>query len=314
MSTGMLVVLIILAAVVLLFIGPVAVLSYILYRVLLVRTGPEKWGRECSLPEDEEYKRMFDIGAEWFEKNKHAKKEVSIVSDGYRLAGEYFDFGFKKAVITIPGRMESCLYSHFFAEPFVKAGYNVLAIDNRAHGLSEGRRCSLGYKEYRDIINWSRFLNEEEKVETVVLHGLCIGASTALFAATNEDCPECIKAIVAEGMYSTFGESFKNHMIEDKHPMFPIFPASMLQIRLLSGANVVSDGPIKRIDKLTKPILFLHSHEDKFSLPEQAEALYEKCRAEKQIEWFDVGSHSRIRINNMERHDATVIKFLGGIN
>lgn len=312
MSTEMLVVLIVLAAVLLLFVGPVAVLSYILYRILLVRTGPEKWGRECSLPEDEEYKRMFDIGAEWFGNNRNAKHDVSIVSDGYKLAGEYFDFGYDKAVIVIPGRMESCVYSYYFAEPYVKAGYNVLAIDNRAHGLSEGRRCSLGYKEYRDIINWSKYLHDGENVNTVVLHGLCIGASTALFALTAEDCPDYIKGMVAEGMYTTFAESFRNHMIVDNHPLFPIFYAAMLQIRLLSGANVVSDGPIKRIDRLTKPILFLHSREDCFSLPDKAQVLYEKCTAPKTMEWFEKGSHSRIRISNTEKYDAAVVKFLAG--
>lgn len=310
MSTGTLILIIVLAAVLFLFVGPVAVLSLILYRVLLVRTDPNKWGRECSIPDDEEYKRMFDIGIEWSREHEKARSEVSIVSCDYTLRGEYFDFGFDRAVIIIPGRMESCLYSYFFAEPFLKAGYNILAVDNRSHGLSEGKRCSLGYKEYIDIINWSKFLHDEKNINTVVLHGICIGASTALFALTSDRCPPYIEGMIAEGIYTTFAESFKNHMIQDKRPLFPLFMATMMQIRIVSGANVVSDGPIKRIAKLNKPILFLHSREDVYSLPEKSQEVFDKCIAPKEIQWFDVGAHSRIRINNMKKYDETVISFL----
>ena len=44
---------IIIIAVVVLGVLPIPVLSYILYSILLVRTSPKKWGRECSIPDDE---------------------------------------------------------------------------------------------------------------------------------------------------------------------------------------------------------------------------------------------------------------------
>lgn len=304
------IIIILVLAVLFLFLLPAAVLSYVLYSVLLVRNKPEKWARELSLPEDEEYARMYEIGFRWEEEHRDRKTDVSIESDGFRLAGEYFDFGFDRAVIVIPGRMESCRYSYFFAEPFYRAGYNVLAIDNRSHGLSEGKRCSLGYKEYRDIIRWAEFLHREKQVETVVLHGICIGASTALFALLAPECPEYLVGMCAEGMYSTFAQSFKNHMLVDNRPIFPIFYGAMLQIRLFSGANVVTDGPAYRIHQLKKPILFLHSRMDQYSLPEQAELLYQRAGGKKELHWFSVGTHSRIRINNMEEYDRTIMEFL----
>ncbi len=310
MSIEGLVITIVLSALVLLFLAPTILLSYVLYRIILVRTGPGKWSRECSMPDDAESRQMFDIGLEWAQKHSECRSGVSISNDGFRLEGEYFDFGFEKAVIIIPGRTESCLYSYYFAEPFLTEGYNVLVIDNRSHGLSEGRRSSLGFKEYRDILAWGRFLHSEKGVTSVVLHGICIGASTALFALTSADCPSYFRGMIAEGMYTTFAESFKNHMIVDKRPIFPFFMATMLQIRLLSGANVVSDGPIKRIDQLQKPILFLHSREDLFSLPEKAQILFDKCTSRKTLVWFDKGAHSRIRINNTEAYDNAISCFL----
>ena len=289
---------------------PAPILSFVLYSILLIRTSPKKWGRECSIPEDEEYKRMFDIGIAWDEKYKRYKQPVEIKSDGLRLVGEFFDFGSKKSVIIIAGRMESLLYSYYFAEPYRKMGFNVLVIDNRAHGLSEGRYLSLGAKEYRDIIRWGEMLRDRFDQRDIVLHGICIGSCTALYAMVSDECPDCFRAMVAEGMYTTFCDSFVNHMKDGRHPVQPFTWFVMKYVRIFGKADVVHDGPIYRIDKLKKPILFIHSKEDVFSLPEEAQRVYDRCNSEKKLVWFDKGAHSRVRINAPERYDATVTDFM----
>ncbi len=302
----------VLLAVAVLFVLPALVVSAGIYIILLVRTKPDKFGRKCSFPDDEEYVRLYNKGLAWGEKWKDHKRDVSIVSDGLRLVGEYFDFGGENAALIIAGRTECLLYSYFFAEPFRSAGWNVLVIDNRAHGLSEGRVSSLGYREYRDVLGWCRLLHDELGNQKVMMHGICIGASTALFAAVDENCPDYVAGMSAEGMYVNFYESFLNHIKLDrpKAPRFPVIPLTMLMMRVFSGANVVTDGPLWRIDRLKKPILFLHSREDQFSLPEKAQELYDKCTAPKRIVWFDRGAHSRIRINTPEPYDEAIRQFL----
>jgi esterase/lipase len=60
-----------------------------------------------------------------------------------------------------------------------------------------------------------------------------------------------------------------------------------------------------------KPILFIHSKVDVFSLPDKAQLLYEMCPSErKKFVFFDKGRHSFVRINNPEKYDETVIGFL----
>lgn len=298
-----------------LFLIPTMIMAWFLYSILLRRTSPEKWGRACAFPEDEEYHRMFDIGMEWAKRNEADKQEVCVTSDGLKLVGEYFDFGFNRAAIIIAGRTESLLYSYYFAEPFQRAGWNVLVIDNRAHGLSEGKVSSLGYKEYRDILAWCKLLHGRFGNKQIFLHGICIGASTALFAAVSKDCPDYVIGLSVEGMYVNFYQSFLNHMKVDRpnRIRFPIMQEVMFHIWALSGANVVTDGPIKRIKKLNKPILMLHSKQDQYSLPEKAQLLYDICPAKKRLVWFDSGLHSRIRINNTEQYDNSIVDFLSEI-
>ncbi|WP_407383651.1 alpha/beta hydrolase [Ruminococcus sp.] len=300
---------IIIIAVIVFGVLPLPILAFYLYAVLLVRTSKKKWGRECSIPDDEEYQRMFDIGIAWDQQYASYKHPVEIVSDGLKLVGEYFDFGSETSVIIIAGRMESLLYSYYFAEPYRRLGYNVLVIDNRAHGLSEGRFLSLGFKEYRDILRWGELLHDTFHQKNIVIHGICIGSSVGLFALCAPECPSYFRAMAAEGMFTCFKDNFVNHLIDGHHPVQPATFLVTLYIRLFTGADVVHDGPLYRIDKLKKPILFLHSKEDVFSLPSEVQQVYDRCQSQKKLVWFEKGAHSRVRINAPERYDETVVDF-----
>ena len=288
--------------------------SYIIYKTLLTRNKSEKWGRSASLTDNEDYLRLYAQGEEWHDTYAPYKKDVDITSDGLHLWGEYYDFGSDKAVIIIPGRMEACIYSCHYSEPYRAAGWNVLVIDGRAHGRSEGRINSVGYKEYRDILGWAKLLKEEYGIRTVLAHGICIGSSAAMFAATSSDHPGLIDGMVADGMYYRFFESFKLHMVQQNRPLFPFLWETMLFIRLISGADVVFDGPGKRIVNLTKPILFLHSKEDCFSLPERAQQMYDLCPSpQKHLCWFPKGAHSKLRYADPDTYDKAIRDFLDSV-
>ncbi len=287
------------------------IVAWIVYSTLLLRLSKQKWAREPSMPEDEEYNKLYDQALNWRKRHLSEKKDVSLENDGFRLYGEYFDFGFDRAVIIIPGRMEACYYSCHYAEPYREAGWNVLTIDDRAHGLSQGRINSLGYREYRDILAWARLLHGEHKNRAVFLHGVCIGSSAALFALVSAGCPDYLCGMAADGMYRRFYDTFLNHMIEQHRPRFPMLWEVMLLIRLVSRADVVRDGPFRRISGLHKPILFLHSREDQYSNPENAQALYDACPSKtKRLVWFEHGGHSRIRVTDPAAYDTALKSFL----
>ena len=278
------------------------------YKKELVRTDKSKWNRECSAPDNEEQLRMHNIGLDWAKPFKENIKEVKITNDNLNLVGEFFDFGNKKTAMLLQGRTESLLYCYYYAKPYKEMGYNILVVDSRAHGDSDGIYNCVGLKEYKDIIKWAELLHDNFSQEEIILHGICIGASTALYASYFG--PDYIKGIVTDGMYINFYETFKNHMIVDKRPIFPFLGEIAFIMRLKAGVNI-KKGPINLIDKYDKPILFLYSKEDKFSLPAKSEILFNKCGSKnKRIVWFDHGAHSHIRINNTDKYDESIKEFL----
>jgi alpha-beta hydrolase superfamily lysophospholipase len=275
----------------------------------LKKRKPDTWAR-TDKGDTPDQTAMYQAGKIWSEENASCKEEVCITNDGLNLYGEYYDFGYEKAVIIVPGRSDSLTYSYYFAEPYKKSGYNVLVIDMRAHGKSDGKYNYLGFREYKDLIAWMEFLRDEHQVKSVVFHALCVGAQSVLKAITAEECPKIVEAFVVEGMYTTFYETFKNHTIYLGHKPFPVVPLMEVWMRLFTH-NTIFYGPICIIDQMKVPMLMLHGKEDIFSLPKKAEELYEACSSPvKELVWFDKGVHSQLRLSNTEEYDKAIELFL----
>ena len=282
------------------------------YKTQLVRTEPEKWGRVCSAPENEEQLQMWNAGIEWANQYREKVIEVETQNDGFKLYGEYFDFGGDKCVIILPGRCESLVYSYYFAAPYEKAGFNVLVVDTRCHGKSDGIYNTIGVKESGDVIAWSKLLHEQFGNKEVWYHGICIGTASAIFAITKNDCPEYVKGFVTEGCFVSFRETFKRHMIADKRPLFPVLDLVMLHINRHTKTNVYLDKPISAIKKIApeKRVLFLYGKQDIFSIPQKSQLLFDACSANnKKLVWFEKGGHSHLRINNTQEYDNAIINF-----
>lgn len=275
----------------------------------LVRTSPEKWGRTCSAPEISDHLDMFNKGVEWGDSHRDCLRAVEVENDGLKLRGEYFDLGFDRCVVILSGRSESVKYCYFFAPPYEKAGYNVLVFDSRAHGLSEGKYNCVGIKEYRDLIKWIELAHSLGNSE-VVLHGVCIGGSTAIFAATDPSCPEYVTRLTVEGLFTSFYESFAEHTRRKGKPAFPVAQQMRLLCKRRLGIDIKKFAPERCIDRLKLPILMLHGKEDIFSVPDKAQELFDKCGStDKTLLWFEHGTHSHLRYFNTESYDRAVMDF-----
>lgn len=283
------------------------------YHEQLVRTSQEKWGRTCSAPDNEEQMKMWQAGIDWAEPYKDRMTEVEIESDGFRLYGEYFDFGSDRCVIILPGRCESLVYSYFFAEPYEKAGMNILVIDTRCHGKSEGIYNTIGVKESNDVLAWAKLMHSTYGNKEIYIHGICIGTSSGLFALAKPDCPDYLKGLITEGCFVSFRETFKRHMMADKRPLFPVLDTVMLLINKHTDTNVYLDKPIRAIKKIRPEhrVLFLYGEKDIFSIPKKSRKLFAACSSnDKKLVWFSKGGHSHLRINNPEQYDMSIIEFL----
>lgn len=296
-------------------IGGLLFLMYVAKRVFdgtLVREDKNTWGYECSCPEDSEQMKMWDEGVLWAENNKNKMREVDITSrDGLRLHAEFYDFGGENAVIFLPGRCECLRYSCYFAKPYSEMGFSVLAIDVRCHGKSDGKFSSVGKGEGEDVLLWAEYLVRECGIKNIWLHGICLGCAAAFVATTDANCPREVRGIVAEGPYVTFRETYKQHLIQKKKPVWPLVDLIMARIKRKTGVDYREVAPIRLAAKHDRHILYIFGEKDQFSLPPKSRQLFEVTKsATKKIVWLPEGTHSHLRVNNEKEYDNAIKEYI----
>ena len=282
-----------------------------IYKEKLVKDSDDKWGRVCSAPENEEHLRMWNIGLEW-RKNLNCKaEEVSVTSeDGLKLYGEYLDLGADRCVIIVPGRCETLCYSYYFAEGYKDASVNFLLIDPRAHGKSEGKYSYCGIREADDVRIWAEYAVKTLGNKSVILHGICIGAASC-FLAKSKDKDGVISKIVSEGCFTTFYETFRQHVIQEKKPVQPIMAQLRYIFKKNLGVDIKKQSPVSVMKDIRIPVLFLAGRQDIFSVPSETVKLYDACASsDKKLVWYDKGAHSHLRINNTAEYDREVVTFI----
>lgn len=290
--------------------------AYIVYSKTLMRTEKRgNWGRDkCSEPGCIPLETMWERGINWKKGEEQYIKELSIKSkDGLKLVAEWFDYGFDKTVIILPGRRETLVYSYYYANPYKEAGVNVLVIDQRAHGLSEGKYSTCGVKEAEDVSLWMKYLHDELKQKEIVLHGVCVGTCCASIVATKYET-DYLKAVILDSMFITYKEIYKNHFLESGHHLFPVYYEIWMWYRLLTKCKINDSSPEKYMPEFTLPTLFIWGKKDIYCFPEKSQVLFDRCASkDKQLEWFDEAEHSRVRLNDEKRYDNLIRAFLGRV-
>ena len=269
------------------------------------------WGRQCSAPNNPEQMKMWDDGVEYMKQFADKKHDVHIVHDGLNLYGEFYDLGNKKTVLFLCGRCECLMYGYYYAKPYIESGYNALFIDPRSHGLSDGQYATAGIKESEDALAWMKYIKEEFKQETFVLHCVCVGGSAGLLAVTSPNNPGLISKIVLDGAFLNFLESYERHYVDLGHKKFPVFYLIWMWFKIYTGESIKKSDPYSCVQKTDIPMLFIHSKLDKYSIPANTQKLYDASKSkDKELVWFDVGTHSHIRSQSQEKYDECIKRFL----
>ena len=294
---------------IMLFLVPIVVFYNTTYR------NPKKIRvRECTNKKDEQQMRMFNEGVQWASRFKDKTEELSIVSDdGLKLYGEYINFGYDKCVVILPGRTESLLYSYYFADVYAKNGYNVLAVDIRAHGLSDGKFQTGGIKESDDCVLWIKLINEKYGVNDFTIHGICIGGAGAIYTYVKLKSAgsDLVKRIVTDGVFQSYYEMYKMNFRMYKKPSFPSLQLCFFLIYAFTGTRPFKETPLKCMKDIDIPILFIWSEKDIFCLKPKCKELFEACVSErKELYFAPEGRHSHVRSTQEKEYDEAIAKFL----
>ncbi len=240
---------------------------FVLYDVIF--SGNKRhMGDEHSLPMGEQYEPYHETITKCVEEVlKVPCEEVEVLShDGLRLSGRYYHLtdnapliiffhGYRCSAIRDGNGI--FLYTR-------KLGFNVLLVDQRAHGKSEGKTITFGVKERYDCKKWVEYaVKRFGQAQKIYLCGLSMGGATVLMAS-NLGLPQNVIGILADCPYSSPKGILCNVMKAMGFPAKITYWLAKQSASLIGKFDVEEVTAIETVKESQIPTLIIHGDADDF--------------------------------------------------
>lgn len=215
-----------------------------------------------------------------------------------------------KWVIIVHGYASQGLEMGDFAEIFFNKGYNILVVDLRGAGLSDGDYIGMGWKDRLDILNWINYIVDKSKESQIILFGVSMGASTVMMT-TGETLPNNVKLAIEDSGYTSVCEEFEYQLDKIfKLKAFPFLNVASITTKVRAGYFLEEASAVKQLKNAKVPILFIHGSLDNFVPFYMLEKNFNSANAPKEKLVIENAGHIRASKVDPEKYWKTVEDFI----
>ena len=243
-----------------------------------------------------------DVGLEY--------REVGLrSSDGLALSAWWVERDSSRAAVLVHGWGGDKSSRHVLetAVVYEEAGFDVLMLDLRAHGESEGERVTVGYREVRDVRGALSWLDRRGlDPNRVVLHGWSMGGAAAIRAAPGTG----VAAVVEESAYADLPPLLRERLPEVSGLPAFFTPGILFVGRLSLGIDPWAVRPVEEAERLSRegvPFMIIHSRDDKVVPFEHAETL---AKAHPGVTFWDVEGYGHVGAHEHPEYRERLLGFL----
>lgn len=173
--------------------------------------------------------------------------------------------------------------------------YNIILPDLQFHGGSEGRVIQMGWNDRRDMLRWIGVTEHLFPNAQIVVHGISMGAATALCLSGEANLPHSVRAFVEDCGYTSVWDEF-GIQIKKKYgmPRFPLLYAASEVCKIRFGWSFSEASPLEQVKKAKRPICFIHGDGDSYVPTWMVYRLYAACKTQKRL-WIapNVKEHAK---------------------
>lgn len=229
----------------------------------------------------------------WHNQQHFEKVELKSF-DGLTLRARRLNAKSNQTVILVHGYRSNANrlleWAHHYYE---QLHFNVLLVDLRGHGTSDGFTVGMGFLDSLDLRQWT--LMESKRVGdsgAIILHGLSMGAASVL-NLSNQHLPPCVRFFVADSAFTEAKQELLYKLNYTFHlPAFPIYHLAALFYRIKVGYALKFSCPLERVAHARYPILFIHGAADDYVPLSMAMTLFEATQGEKDLYVVPKASHT----------------------
>lgn len=238
-------------------------------------------------------------------------------ADGVRLHGWFIpatDMSSDTSVIVVGARgmSKTCFLPH--AVMLADGWFNVLLLDLRGEGESEGHTRGFGVVEGRDVVGALDYLRQARPHQS--LHVFALGVSqgaSAVLAAARAD-PR-IEAVVADSTFPRPATELEGMTSWLPWPLSDYFQKTTLLLASAQlGCNLFESGACRDVAQIgPRPVLLIHGQEDHAVPVRQAEELFRLARDPAMLWKVHGASHGESLSANPVDYSGVVGKMLRSV-
>ena len=233
--------------------------------------------------------------------------------DGLKLHATFFPCeNSNKLVICFHGYTSEGMNDYSTLAIFYKEnGYNLLLVDERAHGKSEGTYIGFGCLDRYDAKLWIDTMIEKLGEDCkIVLHGDSMGGSTVLMT-TGLDLPSQVKTAVSDCAFTSAWDVFSSVLKNMYHlPPFPLLNISNKMVKRRAGYELNECNAKTEVAKAKIPILFIHGDSDTFVPCSMVYELYDACQTEKKLVVIKGAGHVESCYRDADEYEGAIRSFI----
>lgn len=232
--------------------------------------------------------------------------------DNLKLHALFINNSTNKTIICVHGyKAKDGLYDFGMSAKFLNSlGYNLLFVDNRAHGLSQGKYIGFGVLDSIDVNSWVDYLVTNMNQETIILYGMSMGAATVMNAQNNK-----VKAIIADCGFASGYDEVVYQIKKMYHlPAFPLVPISNILLKLLAKYSLKDKEAYISIKNYHNNLLIIHGGKDRFVPTSDAYKIFDNATCHKKILIVPGASHAKSYLKDTKLYEETFKEFLDEID
>ncbi|WP_300260697.1 alpha/beta hydrolase [Clostridium sp.] len=220
-----------------------------------------------------------------------------------------------KFIILVHGVSICYVGSLKYFDIFYKNGFNILIVNQRRHGKSEGKYSTYGFYEKYDLNMWIEYLKSRFGNDIILgLHGESMGAGTVMETIPLNDS---IKFVIEDCGYSNFYEligfqithKYKNRIIRKILRPSLIFANFFMKTKAKFSMKKVV--PIDIVASTSLPMMFIHGKEDYFVPWYMAVDLYNsKTKGYKELYLVEGAEHAKALEVNKILYEKKIMAFI----
>ena len=189
-------------------------------------------------------------------------------------------------------------------------GYNVITVDERAHGDSQGKYFTMGYLEAKDGLLWVDHIIELDPSAQIIVYGHSMGAHIAMLMASN-NLPLNVRGFIEDCGYNNVHEELL-HAAKNiyKYPLSNIFvPIGELFSKIFYKYRVTDCANV--LNKCYVPMCFIHCCDDRFVPFKNLDIVYNAAKnCEKERHEFKGAGHCSGEFSETKRYHQIILNFI----